>query len=171
VRGVPVVLDINVLLDAVVSEDESAAFESFPSPPPLRGDPNATVLGILNDAYEVALWLSPHILDGVRRVLADEEGFGWDRANADRYCRILERIAERSGGGVVTPRIRVSDCEDWEDNRILELAAATGALLIISNDDDLQRMSPWRGTPVMSAEAFVARIDVIRRTQIRRSGG
>ena len=169
-RGVPVVVDINVLLDAVMSEDESAAFESFPSPPPLRGDADATVLGILNDAHEVALWLSPHILDGVRRVLVAEDGFGWDRPNADRYALILERIAVRSGGGVVTPTIRVTDCDDWEDNRILELAATAGALLLISNDDDLQRMSPWRGIPVMSAEAFVARIDVIRRSELRRAG-
>jgi predicted nucleic acid-binding protein len=170
VRGVPVVVDINVLLEAVVSEDESPTFESFPSPPPLRGDANATVLGILNDGCEVALWLSPHIVDGVRRVLTDAEGFAWDRANADRYCHILERIADRSNGGLVTPRVRVTDCDDWEDNRILELAATAGALLIISNDDDLQRMSPWRGIPVMSAEAFVARIDVIRRTELRRGG-
>lgn len=167
-RGVPVVVDINVLLDAVVSDDETAAFESFPTPPPLRGDPNPTVLGILNDAQEAALWLSPHIVDGVRRVLVHPDGFGWDRTNAQRYCATLERIAHRSGGGVITPRIRVNDCDDWEDNRILELAATAGALLIISNDDDLQRLSPWRGTPVLSARDFAQRIDVIRRNALRR---
>jgi len=159
-----------VLIDAVVSDDEAAAFESFPSPPPVRGDPNATVLGILNDAQEAALWLSPHILDGVRRVLTHRDGFGWDRANAERYRFILERIAERSGGGVITPTIRVNDCDDWEDNRILELAGTAGALLIISNDDDLQRMSPWRGIPVLPAKDFVQRIDVIRRNALRRKG-
>jgi predicted nucleic acid-binding protein len=168
VRGVPVVVDINVLLDAVVNEDEDAAFESFPSPPPLRGDPNATVLGVLNDAHEAALWLSPHILDGVRRVLVDELGFGWDPAHAQRYCEVLERIARRSGGGVAEPDLVVNDCDDWEDNRILELALAAGALLIISNDDDLQRMSPWRGIPVLSAAQFVQRIDVSRRAELRR---
>ena len=162
-RAVPVVVDINVLLAAVVSDDEEAAFESFPSPPPVRGDPNATVVGILNDAQEAALWLSPHVLDGVRRVLTHRGGFGWERDNAERYCAILERIAVRSGGGVILPRVRVADCDDWEDNRILELAASCGALLIVSNDDDLQRMSPWRGIPVLSARDFVARIDAVRR--------
>jgi len=163
VRGVPVVVDINVLVAAVVSDDEDADFESFPSPPPVRGDANSTVVGILNDARESALWLSPHIVDGVHRVLTSRDGFGWDRANADRYCGILERIAARSGGGVIHPRVRVTDCDDWEDNRILELAVASGALLIVSNDDDLQRMSPWRGIPVLSARDFVARIDAVRR--------
>ena len=166
-RGVPIVVDINVLLAAVVSGDEDATFESFPSPPPVHGDPNATAIGILNDAHEAALWLSPHILDGVRRVLTRRDGFGWDRANAERYCAILERIAARSGGGVIRPRVRVNDCDDWEDNRILELAVASGALLILSNDDDLQRMSPWRGIPVLSARDFVTRIDVIRRAAVR----
>lgn len=166
-RGVPVVVDVNVLLAAVIAGGEQAAFESFPSPPPLRGDPNANAVGILNDAREAALWLSPPILDAVRRVLTDA-AFGWTRANADRYCLLLERIAARSGGGVIRPAIRVSDCRDWEDSRILELAAAAGALIIVSNDDDLQRLSPWRGIPVLSAPDFVGRIDAVRRTEQRR---
>jgi predicted nucleic acid-binding protein len=167
VRGVPIVVDVNVLLAAVIAGGEDAAFESFPSPPPLRGDSNANALGIFNDAQETSLWLSPHILDAVRRVLTDR-AFGWDNLNVERYCLILERIAERSGGGVMRPTVRVNDCDDWEDNRILELAAAAGALLIVSNDDDLQRMSPWRGIPVLSAHDFVQRIDVSRRHALRR---
>jgi predicted nucleic acid-binding protein len=57
----------------------------------------------------------------------------------------------------------VADCTDWEDNRILELAEACGAFVIISSDEQLLAMSPWRGTPIMEPAAFVARIDAMRR--------
>ena len=59
------------------------------------------------------------------------------------------------------------DCEDWEDNRILELAAESGAVLIVSNDDHLLGMSPWRGTAVIDPRAFVAKVDAMRRAQLR----
>jgi hypothetical protein len=43
----------------------------------------------------------------------------------------------------------VGDCPDWEDNRILDLAAAVGAFLIVSADADLTTVSPWRGRPII----------------------
>lgn len=120
---------------------------------------------MVNDAKEFALWLSPHILDGTERVL--REFYGWSQPRASQYQSVLERIASRSGGAVITPRLVVADCNDWEDNRILELAAESGAILIVSNDDDLLRMSPWRGTPVIHPTAFVAKVDAMRRAQVR----
>src|SRR5262249_27120562 len=103
-------------------------------------------LRILNQGVEVALWLSPHILTGTRRVLTEVLGF--ERQEGDRYEAVLVDIALRTGG-VMTPDVSVHDCRDWEDNRILEFAEAAGALLIISSDGDLLEMSPWRGIPVM----------------------
>jgi len=50
-------------------------------------------------------------------------------------------MAEVSGGGITDPPGTVEDCPDWEDNRILDLAAA-GAFLIVSADADLTSMSP-----------------------------
>lgn len=160
------VLDINVLVGAVVGQGPQATFDSWPSPPPLRGDANANALGVLNDAVEFALWLSPHILEGTLRVL--REFFGWGEARLGRYRRALESIVARSGGRVVTPIENVSDCEDWEDNRILELALTAGALLIVSSDDHLLRLSPWRGAPILDPEAFVKRVDAMRRAAARR---
>ncbi len=159
------VVDINVLVDAVTSQEPVADFESWPSPPPVRGDPAANALGVLNDAKEFALWLSPHILDGTGRVL--REYYGWSLARAAQYLEVLERIASRSGGANITPQLVVTDCEDWEDNRILELAAESGAVLIVSNDDHLLGMSPWRGTAVIDPRAFVAKVDAMRRAQLR----
>ncbi|HYB87909.1 MAG TPA: hypothetical protein VEC76_13710 [Streptosporangiaceae bacterium] len=39
-------------------------------PPPTSGNPSADCLGVINDAAEFALWLSPHILANTGRVLA-----------------------------------------------------------------------------------------------------
>jgi len=64
-----------------------------------------------------------------------------------------------SGGGLVEPAVTVSDCPDFEDNRILECALASGAVLIVSDDEHLLRLSPWRGIPIITSEAFVDRVD------------
>ena len=104
-------------------------------------------------------------MEGTLRVL--REFFGWSESRLTRYRRALDSIVRRSGGRIGTPEEGISDCEDWEDNRILELALAAGALLIVSSDDDLQRLSPWRGVPILSPEVFVKRVDAIRRAAAR----
>ena len=87
-------------------------------------------------------------LDTGSRVLAtvlktpDEE--------VDGYLRVLAEMAETSGGGITDPPQTVGDCPDWEDNRILDLAAAVGAFLIVSADTDLTSMSPGEAAPSSS---------------------
>ncbi len=159
----PVTVDVNVLVAAVAGGND--AFHSWPSPPPVRGNLAANVVGILNDAREFSLFLSEHILVNLVRVLT--AGYAWSAERAEEYVAILVEIAEASGGGVVEPAERVSDCRDHEDNRILECAAACGAVLIVSDDEDLLAMSPWRGTPVVGSEALVQRTDAMRRARRR----
>lgn len=158
---VPIVVDINVLVDAVVAEPDPGRWES---PPPVRGEASAMTLAILNEALEFELWLSPHLIEGTRRVLKD--AYRFTPAEADEYAAFLEGIITRAGG-LAKPKNRVSDCDDWEDNRVLELAEAVGAFMIVSSDDDLLRMSPWRGVPIQSPEAFVSRVDAMRRLRRR----
>jgi predicted nucleic acid-binding protein len=78
------------------------------------------------------------------------------------------QLAEASGGGITGPPQTVSDCPDWEDNRILDLAAAAGAFLIVSADVDLTSMSPWRGRPVIEPAQFASLVDAARRARRRR---
>ena len=141
-----------------------------PSPPPIRGNPAANVIGILIDAREFALFLSPHILINTVRVLtgAPPDGFGWSAEQARRYVEVLAAIAAASGGDTVEPKAAVTDCPDHEDNRILECALACGAVLIVSDDDHLLRLSPWRGTAVVTSTEFVGRVDAARRAGRRR---
>ena len=73
------------------------------------------------------------------------------------YLALLVDIANASGGGVVEPGVTVTDCDDFEDNRILECALACGAVMIVSDGDDLLRLSPWRGCVIVTAAHFVGR--------------
>ena len=43
------------------------------------------------------------------------------------------------------PNVRVTDCRDAKDNMYLELALAAGASTIVSSDEDLLVLHPWRG--------------------------
>lgn len=122
-------------------------------------------MGIVVDAAEFSLWLSPHIISNTERVL--DEGLGWAKDQAALFLDVLERVAAHSDGGVVDPPATVSDCYDSEDNRILDLAADVGALLIVSDDTDLTSMSPWRGTPILRPREFVAKVDGMRRHRRR----
>ena len=142
-------------------------FHSWPSPPPVRGIPSANVIGILNDAREFSLFLSEHILANTVRVLVGQPpyGYGWDIEQVESYVALLVDIANASDGGVVEPQVVVTDCYDYEDNRILECALACGAVLIVTDDDDLLRLSPWRGTVILTAAEFVGRTDAMRRAR------
>jgi predicted nucleic acid-binding protein len=161
---IPIVFDVNILVGAAIGGN--SPFRSWPSPPPVSGNPYADCMGIVVDAAEFALWVSPHILSNAERVLT--EGFSWPQELVERFVQIVVQTAEHSAGGVITPPQSINDCKDWEDNRILEVAAEVGALLIVSEDTDLTSMSPWRGTPILRPREFTSKVDGMRRHQRRR---
>ena len=111
------------------------------------------------------------MLTNIERVLEASEadgGFEWEPEPIEEYLTVLVEIAEASGGGVLEPDEAVSDCPDYEDNRILELALAASAVLIVSNDSDLLlHMTPWRGVPILSPRDFASRVDAARRAHRR----
>jgi len=161
--SVPVVFDVNVLVQAIATGE--SPFRSWPSPPPTSGNPSADCLGVINDAAEFALWLSPHILTNTGRVLDDVVGTPWEEV--EEYLAILAEMADASGSGTMEPPQAVADCEDWEDNRILDLALVVGAFIVVSADDDLTKMSPWRGRPIIEPAKFTALVDASRRARRR----
>lgn len=159
----PVVFDVNVLVLTIAAGE--SPFRSWPSPPPTSGNPSADCLGVVNDAAEFALWLSPHILVNTGRVLATVLKMPEDEI--DEYLQVLGGIAEASGGGITEPPQVVDECQDWEDNRVLDLAAAVGAFLIVFADADLTTMSPWRGRPIIEPSQFASLVDGSRRARRR----
>jgi predicted nucleic acid-binding protein len=162
--AIPVVYDVNVLVGAAAAGN--SPFRSWPSPPPTSGNPYADCVGIVVDAAEFALWLSPHLVDNTARVLV--EGYKWPGERADAFVSVLTELAEHSGGDVVDPPATVGDCADFEDNRVLDLVVEVGALFLVSDDVDLTSMSPWRGTPILRPREFVSKVDGMRRHRRRR---
>jgi len=160
---VPVVYDVNVLVGAVAGGN--SPYRSWPSPPPTSGNPFADCLGIAVDAAEFALWLSPHLMSNTERVL--HKALDWEADRVEHYLRLLTKVAVHSGGGLLEPPPTVSDCQDWEDNRVLDLVVEVGALPVVSADADLTGMSPWRGTPILHPREFVAKVDAMRRHRRR----
>lgn len=161
-RPIPVVYDVNILVNAL---KQSGDPYEWPSLPPRTPQSAADCIGVVNDHREFSLWLSPHILDNTKRVLMEA---GLSVYDADEYLDVIEEIAIASGGDVVSPPRTVHDCPDFEDNLVLDLAAYSGAMILVSEDTDLTSMSPWRGTPVLRAREFAARVDASRRAEQRR---
>lgn len=62
----------------------------------------------------------------------------------------------RSLGVWFDPEDRVADCRDAKDNKYLELALAAGAAIIVSSDQDLRVLHPWRGVNILLPAHYLA---------------
>ncbi|MDQ8195714.1 putative toxin-antitoxin system toxin component, PIN family [Coraliomargarita sp. SDUM461004] len=80
------------------------------------------------------------------------------RSKFDRYMssevrlKILRAIA--SDAEWFTPTETIHDCRDPKDNKFLELAAASRADFLITGDDDLLVLHPFRQTHILTLSAF-----------------
>jgi putative PIN family toxin of toxin-antitoxin system len=52
----------------------------------------------------------------------------------------------------------VNDCRDAKDNKFLELAASGRADYVVSGDEDLLVLNPFRGVPILTPREFVSRV-------------
>jgi putative PIN family toxin of toxin-antitoxin system len=53
------------------------------------------------------------------------------------------------------PMLRVRECRDAKDDIYLELAVAASAHTIVSSDDDLLVLNPWRAIRIVSPANFL----------------
>lgn len=75
--------------------------------------------------------------------------------------RRLEALEFLSAAALwVEPAMAVQDCRDAKDNRYLELALAARADAIVSGDDDLLVLHPWRGIQVLRPTVFLASLTI-----------
>jgi putative PIN family toxin of toxin-antitoxin system len=65
-------------------------------------------------------------------------------ARRERVLEILRRAAVW-----FEPGVQVTDCRDPKDDKYLDLALAAGAETIVSSDDDLLVLHPWRGVRIL----------------------
>ena len=83
---------------------------------------------------------------------------------SSRY--VISRDSRKIGYILAKYCVSLSDClVDYEDNRILELALASGSFLIILTDKHLLDMSPWRGTLIITPADFVFRVSAMRQAK------
>ena len=61
-----------------------------------------------------------------------------------------------------TPTMQVTDCRDPKDDKYLELALAAAASTIVSSDDDLHVLDPWRGVRILKPAAYLAEAEAGR---------
>jgi uncharacterized protein len=61
-------------------------------------------------------------------------------------------------GVFFTPAEAVADCRDRKDDKYLELALAAGAGTIVSSDEDLLVLHPWRDVRILRPAAYLAAV-------------
>lgn len=98
------------------------------------------------------LIVSEDILLELEEVLLGK--FRWSRRNLAATLNGIRVIAE-----IARPDFTLSDCEDPDDNRILEAAVAGNASVIVSGDKHLLRMRRFRGIEILTVSDFISRIE------------
>jgi hypothetical protein len=80
-----------------------------------------------------------------------------------RFARAIRRERHeliltvlRSEAAWFEPSVRATDCRDPKDDMYLELALATGAEVIVSSDDDLIVLHPWRGVRILRPADYLS---------------
>ena len=95
--------------------------------------------------------LSPAVGGEIRQVL--------QRPKFRRYIPEIsrQRILDILGAAalMLDPTERVSDCRDVKDNKYLELGLAAAASIIVSSDEDLLVLDPWRGIRILRPADYV----------------
>ena len=96
--------------------------------------------------------LSPAVEGEIREVL--------QRPKFRKYISDIarDRILDILGAAalMLEPLGRVSDCRDVKDNKYLELGLAAGASIIVSSDEDLLVLDPWRGIRILRPADYVS---------------
>jgi uncharacterized protein len=129
------VCDVNVIISAVL----------IPGSKPDRALRKAQDLGQL--LVSESIWLE------LEQVLA--------RPKFNRYTTPEERndflvdLSETVQFIDVTEQI--NECRDPKDNKYLELALSGQAECIVTGDDDLLVLNPWRGVEILNVQEFLAK--------------
>lgn len=128
-----VVVDTNTLISGVLLSD------SVPGQAVRKAIAEDVILMSEESLYELADVLSRKKFDRYLSVKDREE-----------FVRLVLRVAE-----MVPIVTAVHECRDESDNRILEVAVNGSATLIVSGDQDLLTLNPFRGIPVLKPGEYV----------------
>lgn len=89
--------------------------------------------------------------DELKRVLS--------RKKFDRYLTVSERIAFIAAvmrhAAMLDGVPGLTGCRDPQDDKFLALAVFAGSAALVSGDDDLLVLHPFRGIPIIRADEFL----------------
>jgi len=118
----------------------------------------APVLGRLR-AGDYAVLYSTELLEEIADVLSRSRFRSKYGIQGEDIEALLGLIVLRGEG--VVPLERIEACRDPKDNKVLDVAVEGRADVIVSGDDDLLVLSPFRDIPILSASAFLRRLDAV----------
>lgn len=95
------------------------------------------------------LYVSDAIAEEVEEVLAEKFG------HSEVARRIVMRKLSRVTRQVVRTRVRVQECIDPDDDKVLKCALTVRADYIVSGDRHLLDMHPFRRIPILRPRAFL----------------
>ncbi len=100
---------------------------------------------------EGELLVSAETIDEIDQVLS--------RADFAKYVTEDERLEFLAvllrEATLVEVTVHVSECRDPRDNKFLELAISGEAVCIVSGDQDLLVLNPFRGIPIVTPRGFL----------------
>lgn len=81
------------------------------------------------------------------------------RSTLDRYVTALHRLqflaALVRAAEIVDVQSTVTECRDPQDNKFLELAVSGNATHLLTGDDDLLALHPFRGIAILTPREFL----------------
>ena len=98
------------------------------------------------------------------RLLVSDETFNefcdvFVRKKFDKYLSLKTRLDILNGFQKVAifskVSVTITDCRDPKDNKFLELAISANASCIITGDNDLLSLHPFRNIPILNAVDFI----------------
>ncbi|MCU0572462.1 MAG: putative toxin-antitoxin system toxin component, PIN family [Syntrophobacteraceae bacterium] len=82
------------------------------------------------------------------------------RPKFNRYLQEAERLlflaAFIRDVNVVEVTVRLTECRDPKDGKFLELAVSGNATCIVSGDDDLLALNPFRGVAILTPQELMS---------------
>ena len=98
--------------------------------------------------------IAPNTLDELLDVIFRQKLDKYFPDNNERLA--LVNIIE-ANAVLFSPEISINECRDKKDNKFLELAITANARCIISGDNDLLVMNPFRNIPILNAVDFLSK--------------
>jgi len=145
-----VVFDVNVWASALLGPNTEFPF--LPTVPPTGANPSADCLSLAFDGDRFSVFISPHIIENLSRILTQS---GISKALVARAIEDVVDIVHLSQGSVVEPRRLANQQRDFEDNLILDLLLDTGSEVLVTRDAELIAASGFKGRAIVHPSSFV----------------